>query len=177
MFESKRVRMRAWRDEDRAPFARMNADPQVMEFLGPLQTQVESDAGVDRQIALMEKGEPCFWAAERIEDGAFMGFIGVKRFTFEAPFTPGYEIGWRLAREFWGKGYAPEGAAAALAHCFAKYGMPHIDAITTRGNVRSQSVMKKIGMTYVEGQDFQHPNVPPDSPISSHVLYRIVRPG
>jgi RimJ/RimL family protein N-acetyltransferase len=175
MFESKRVRMRAWRNEDRAPFARMNADPKVMQFLGPAQTRSECDAAIDRQLALIGQGEPAFWAAERIEDGAFMGFVGVKRFNFEAPFTPGYEIGWRLAHEFWGKGYAPEAAKASLAHCFSKYAMDHIDAITTRDNLRSQSVMRKIGMRYVEGGDFQHPNVAPESPISWHVLYRIER--
>jgi RimJ/RimL family protein N-acetyltransferase len=175
MFQSERVRMRTWREEDRAPFARMNSDPKVMEFLGPAQTRAQSDAAVDRQLALIAQGEPAFWAAERIADGAFMGFIGVKRFTFDAPFTPGYEIGWRLAYEFWGKGYASEGAGAALAYCFANYAMAHIDAITTRDNIRSQSVMKKIGMHYVEGADFAHPQLAPESPISWHVLYRIER--
>ena len=169
--------MRAWRDEDRAPFAELNADPTVMEFLGPPQTRAESYAAVDRQMALIAKGDPAFWAVERIEGGAFMGFIGVKAITFDAPFTPGHEIGWRLAHEFWGKGYAPEGAKAAIAHCFDNYDMPCIYSITARDNVRSQSVMQKIGMARVADGDFQHPNLPRAHLLSWHVLYRIDRPA
>ena len=173
--ETARVRLRGWHETDRAPFAAMNADPQIMRHLGPPQSRTESDASIDRQIALMAAGEPAFWAAERVADGAFLGFIGVKPISFATPFAPGYEIGWRLAHEHWGKGYASEGARAALDHAFAAYKLDVIYAITVPANLPSQAVMWRIGMTRVAGGDFDHPLLEAGDPLRRHILFRIER--
>jgi len=153
----------------------MNKDPQVMRFLGPALTRQESDTAIDRQIALTESGEPAFWAAATVDNDKLIGCIGVKRVTFEAPFTPCYEIGWRLAQEHWGKGYAVEGAKAALKLAFVQWDISKIYSFTVPANVKSQAVMQKIGMTYVEGGNFDHPALAKDDPLLRHVLYRIER--
>ena len=175
MIETERVILRHWRDEDRAPFAEMNADPAVMEHLGPVIDKERSGAGVDRMLALADAGQPFFRAVERKSDGAFIGFIGVKPINFDAPFGKGHEIGWRLAREYWGAGYATEGAKAALRHSFETYDLRTIFSFTAVGNSRSQAVMKRIGMSKVEGGDFDHPDVPAHYVARRHTLFRVDR--
>lgn len=173
--ETSRLRLRGWHERDRAPFAKLNIDPHVMKFLGPPLTATQNDAVIDAQMALMLAGHPAFWAVERLSDGQFMGCIGVKEVNFEAAFTPAYEIGWRLGSEFWGQGYATEGAKAALAYAFETWGMDEIYSFTVLGNVQSQSVMRKIGMTHLPEGSFDHPKLTLDDPLSCHVLYRIGR--
>jgi len=151
----------------------MNCDPDVMKYLGPAMTRQDSDAAIDRQIALMDKGEPAFWAAATVDDDALIGCIGVKRVSFEAPFTPCYEIGWRLGREHWSKGYATEGAKAALELAFNQWDMPSIHSFTVPANIKSQAVMQKIGMQRIEDGDFDHPALAKDDPLLKHVLYKI----
>ena len=160
-----RLILRDWREEDRAAFAAINADARVMEHLGGPQTREDSDAAIDRQIAAAAYGGPCFWAAERRDDGALLGFIGVKRVTFAAPFVPAHEIGWRLAAAHWGQGYASEGAAAALAYAFGELELAEVVAFTVPANLRSQAVMRRIGMTRVEGGDFDHPALAEGDPL------------
>ena len=172
-----RLILRDWRDEDRSAYAAIDADPIVMEHLGGVQTRAQSDAGIDRQIARATRGEPCFWAAEQRDDGALIGFIGVKRIDFDAPFAPGHEIGWRLGAAYWGQGLASEGARAALTYTFEAFGLSEIFAITVPANLRSQAVMRRIGMTRVEGGDFDHPLLHEGDPLRRHILYRIARPG
>lgn len=155
----------------------MNADPKVMEFLGEPLTRQQCDDAIDRQLLLMDEGEPAFWAAERKRDEKLVGMIGVKALDFEAPFGPGYEIGWRLGVEYWGKGYASEGARAALEVSFANWPLQQIFAITVAANLRSQSVMHKIGMQRVVEGDFDHPALPKDHPLCRHVLFRVDRPA
>lgn len=128
-------------------------------------------------MALSASGEPCFWAAERHADGALIGFIGVKPRTFAIPIAADYEIGWRLGVDYWGSGYASEGARAALAHAFGLLGIPEIFAITVPANRRSQSVMRRIGMERVADGDFDHPLLAEGDPLRQHVLYRISRPA
>ncbi len=173
--ETPRLRLRGWLERDRAPFAKLNADPNVMKFLGPALTRAQNDAVIDAQMALMCAGRPAFWAVESVSDNQFMGCIGVKKVNFEAAFTPAYEIGWRLGAEFWGQGYATEGAKAALAHAFETWGMDEIYSFTVLDNVSSQSVMQKIGMTHLPKGAFNHPKLALDDPLSPHVLYRIRR--
>lgn len=173
LIETDRIRLRAWKDKDRRPFAQMNADPAVMTYLGPALTREASDAAIDAQIALMENDEPAFWAAATAHDNKLIGCIGVKRVTFDAHFTPCYEIGWRLAQEHWGKGYATEGAKAALHFAFENWDMPAIHSFTVQANVKSQAVMERIGMTRIEGGDFDHPKLEKGTPLSRHVLYKI----
>lgn len=176
LIETDRIRLRQWRDEDWEPFAAMNCDPAVMEYLGPALTRQDSDAAIDKQMALMKKDEPAFWAAATRSDDKLIGCIGVKTVTFEAAFTPCYEIGWRLAKEHWGKGFATEGAKAALALAFSRWNISEIYSFTVLANTKSQAVMQKIGMSRVEDGDFDHPALLKDDPLLRHVLYRIDRP-
>ena len=173
--ETPRLRLRAWLERDRAPFAKMNADPNVMKFLGPPLTPDQNDAVIDAQIDLMRQGCPAFWAVERRSDHQFMGCIGVKKVNFETKFTPAYEIGWRLASEFWRQGYATEGAKAALSYAFETWAMEEIYSFTVLDNIPSQSVMKKIGMTHLSEKSFDHPALTLDDPLRRHVLFRIRR--
>ncbi|HEY8569457.1 GNAT family N-acetyltransferase, partial [Microbulbifer sp.] len=109
-----RLRLRQWRDSDRAPFAAMNADPAVMEFFPALLDRAESDAAIDRQIVHIEQYGWGFWAAETLEDEQFIGFIGIKQVADNMPFAPAVEIGWRLAKNAWSKGFATEAARTCL---------------------------------------------------------------
>ena len=173
--ETERLILREWRDEDREPFARMNADPRVAEFLaGPL-TREESDGLVDRTMLRWSEDGLGLWAVERGADGTFIGFTGLARHRFEAPFMPAIEVGWRLAVDAWGHGYATEGARASLAFGFEERGLDEIVSFTVPANVRSRAVMERLGMTRDPADDFDHPNLPPDSPLRRHVLYRLSR--
>ena len=173
--ETDRLILRAWQESDKEPFAAMNADPMVMRYLGASLSRQQSDEAIANQSKLIDKGEPAFWAVERRQDNHFMGCIGVKRVTFEAHFTPCYEIGWRLDADYWGQGYATEGAKAALAAAFANWNMPSIYSFTVYDNIKSQSVMERIGMKRIMDGDFEHPNLAKDDPLSKHVLYNVDR--
>ena len=175
LIETDRIRLRRWEEKDNAPFAELNANPAVMTYLGQPLTRAKGDAAIEAQLDLMDKGEPAFWAAALRENDALIGCIGVKRVTFEAHFTPCYEIGWRLVQEHWGKGYATEGASAALRHAFANWDMTVIHSFTVHANIKSQAVMERIGMKHIEDGDFDHPSLAKDDPLLGHVLYRIDR--
>lgn len=169
-----RLLLRQWRDADRAPFAALNADPLVMEHLLGSLTRDESDAMVDRCVERIRSDGYGLWAVEVRTSGDFIGFVGLAAPTWEAAFTPCTEIGWRLARSAWDCGYATEAANAALATAFGVAGLPEIVSFTTTGNLRSQQVMQRIGMTRDPSEDFDHPRVPA-GPLRRHVLYRISR--
>jgi 3-dehydroquinate dehydratase/shikimate dehydrogenase len=175
LIETDRIRLRRWEEKDNAPFAKLNADPAVMTYLGQPLPRAKSDAAIEAQLDLMDKGEPAFWVAALTENDALLGCIGVKRVTFEAHFTPCYEIGWRLAQEHWGKGYATAGARAALQYSFSNWDMPSIHSFTVHANIKSQAVMERIGMKHIEDGDFDHPSLAKDDPLLGHVLYRIGR--
>jgi RimJ/RimL family protein N-acetyltransferase len=171
-----RLWLRRWRLEDRAPFAAMNADPRVMEHFPGLLSREASDAMVDRIYAHFEKHGFGLWAVEVLDSAVFAGLIGLAVPRFEAAFTPCVEIGWRLAAEHWGHGYATEGARAALAFGFDTLGLQEVLSFTVPGNVRSRRVMEKLGMTHHPDEDFDHPLVPDGHRLRRHVLYRIARP-
>ena len=173
--DTARLRLRGWRDADRAPFAALNADPEVMRYLSKQLSREESDAFVDRIMARWAERGHGLWAVERQADGTFLGFTGLAWHDFDAAFTPAVEIGWRLGREAWGHGYATEAAAAALAWGFEVLGLDEILSWTTVDNVRSQRVMRRIGMTHDPADDFEHTQFPPGHPIRPHVLYRLSR--
>lgn len=120
MIETDRLNLRRWREADAAPFHAMGQDAEVMRFLGPLPSLAETNAGIARQNALADAGGTCFWAVERREDGAFLGFCGVKPGPAGTPIADRPEIGWRLARHAWGRGYAREAAAACLADAWIR---------------------------------------------------------
>lgn len=173
---TERLVLRGWRDEDRAPFAAMNADPEVMEhFPAPL-TTAESDTAVDRIQAHFDEHGWGLWAVEVPGAADFVGFVGLWAPTFEAHFTPCVEVGWRLARSAWGQGFATEGGRAALRYGFDVLGLDEVVSMTSVGNERSRRVMEKLGLTHDPADDFDHPNVPEDSRVRRHVLYRIRRP-
>ncbi len=173
--ESPRLRLRCWRDEDRASFAALNADPTVMEHFPSTLSRAESDALVDRiENGLAERGWG-LWAVEVRNTGSFIGFVGLNPATFDAPFTPAVEVGWRLASGHWGRGYATEGARAALDYGFAELGLEEMVSFTTVANLRSRRVMERLGMRHNPADDFENPTVPEGHPIRPHALYRLDR--
>ena len=168
-----RLRLRGWRPEDREPFAVMNRDPQVVEYLpGPLD-RAASDALVDRIEDHWDRLGFGLWVVEVPGVAPFVGFVGLSRIVFTAPFTPAVEVGWRLARDAWGHGYATEGGRASLAFAFDTVDLDEVVSFTTVQNTRSRRVMERLGMTRDPDQDFEHPNVPRGHPIRPHVLYRL----
>jgi RimJ/RimL family protein N-acetyltransferase len=172
---TRRLLLRRWRDEDRTPFAALNADPVVMEHFPATLRRGESDALVDRIEAGFEQRGWGLWAIEVPRSAAFVGFVGLNPATFDAPFTPAVEIGWRMAREHWGKGYATEGALAALAFGFDTLALDEIVSFTTHANTRSRQVMERLQMQHDSADDFENPNVPEGDPSRPHVLYRLDR--
>jgi RimJ/RimL family protein N-acetyltransferase len=146
-----------------------------MEHFPGTLSRVESDAFATRiRTELTERGFG-LWAVEVPDVAPFIGFTGLALARFSAHFTPCVEIGWRIAREHWGRGYAPEGARAALAHAFGVLGLDEIVSFTAVGNLRSRRVMEKLGMTHDPADDFDHPSLAPGHPLRRHVLYRIRR--
>jgi ribosomal-protein-alanine N-acetyltransferase len=168
-----RLRLRPWRDEDLDPFAALNADPRVREHFPNLLTRSESDAQATAMRAHLAAHEFGFWAVEVPDVTPFAGIVGLSPVGFEAPFTPCIEVGWRLAHEHWGRGYATEAATAVLAHAFGPLGLAEVVSFTVPGNHRSRRVMEHLGMRHSPGDDFQHPGVPQSHPLRPHVLYRL----
>ncbi|WP_355661784.1 GNAT family N-acetyltransferase [Halomonas salifodinae] len=189
--ETPRLRLRQWRESDLAPFAALNADPEVMaHFPAPL-TRAESDALAARIRGLIAKRGWGFWAVEIKEDEAlqaslpaslqaslqasFIGFVGLHIPRDDLPFAPCVEIGWRLARPHWGHGYAREAAEAALAVAFESLGFDEVVSFTTLDNCRSRAVMTRLGMH--DDGTFEHPALPPGNPLRRHLLYRLGAAG
>lgn len=173
MIETERLILRRWTDEDLAPFAAINADPKVMEFIGPPKTEDETRQAVARIEDGFEENGFGLYAAELKETGALTGFIGVSVPHFKAPFTPCIEIGWRLSSAHWGRGLAPEGARAVLDNMFHRDGIAEIVSFTAVINKKSMRVMKKLGMKTNPRNNFDHPALPDDNPLRPHVLYRL----
>jgi len=177
LYETSRLVIRHWRPTDRPALAALNADAEVMRHFPARLTHAESDAFYDRLQAGVAQHGYAFPAVALKADGALIGLVGLARATFEAPFTPATEIGWRLARAYWGQGYASEAARAALAYGFDRLGLPEIVSFTAVPNQASQAVMARIGMTRDAAEDFDHPSLAPGHPLRRHVLYRIRRPA
>ncbi len=173
ILETERLVLRGWRDEDLAPFADLNADPRVMRHFPSVVSRAHSDRFASRIADHFAQHGFGLWAVEIKGVASFAGFIGLAIPQFEAHFTPCVEIGWRLAAEHWGSGYAPEGARAALAFGFKT--LDEIVSFTVPENVASRRVMEKIGMTHDPSEDFDHPSLPGGHPLRRHVLYRIRR--
>jgi len=173
VLRTERLLVRRWREEDRGPFAELNADPEVMEHFPSVLTRAESDAIADRIESRMAEDGFGFWALEVAGSGEFIGFTGMARTRFDSHFTPAVEIGWRLGRKSWGLGYAGEAARAVLEYGFTEAGLDEIVSFTAVGNVRSQAVMRRIGMIRDENGDFEHPFVPEGHALRLHVLYRL----
>ena len=172
-----RLYLRRWLPTDRDPFATLNADSRVMEHFPAALSRVESDTLVARIESHFDQHGFGAWAVEIPGITPFAGFIGLTVPTFEQHFTPCVEIGWRLAADHWGRGYATEGARAALAFGFQTLGLDEIVSFTVPGNLRSRRVMERIGMVHNPADDFDHPALPEGHRLRRHVLYRIARPG
>ena len=168
-----RLRLRAWTDDDQEPFAALNADARVMEFFPSVLSRLESDALAVRIATHIDTYGWGLWAVEVPGTTGFAGYVGLAEPSFTAPFTPCVEIGWRLAHEHWGQGYASEGARAALAFGFTALKLDQIVSFTVPANFRSRRVMERLGMTRAEADDFDHPGLPAEHPLRRHVLYRI----
>jgi RimJ/RimL family protein N-acetyltransferase len=176
MIATERLILRRWTDADREPFHAMCNDPVVMEFLGPLQSMTETDAAIDRLNAHFDDQGYTFWALERRADGAFLGFTGLKPGPDGTPLFSAVEIGWRLAVEFQGKGYACEAAAASLSWGWSNLPDDEILAMTVSANIRSWGLMERLGMVHRPELDFDHPALPMDSSLRPHIVYSIARP-
>lgn len=168
-----RLILRRWRESDREPFARMNADPRVMEFFPHPLSRSDSDAAVDRINAHFDAHGFGLYAAELSANHRFIGFIGLAVPAFAAGFTPCVEIGWRLSPEYWGRGLATEGAREVARFAFTGLGLDSLVSFTVPANRRSRRVMEKIGMIRDPAEDFDHPNLAPGHPLRRHVLYRL----
>ncbi len=175
IIRTNRLILRAWKEEDLPPFAALNADPKVMEYFPSPLTKEESDKLARRIIETIQNNGWGLFAVSVPGVAPFIGFIGVQKIPYAVPFTPTVEIGWRLAADYWNKGYATEGAIAVLKYGFEKLKLDEIVALTTVSNQRSRAVMEKIGMHHNPADDFDHPNLPKEHPLRPHVLYRIRR--
>jgi ribosomal-protein-alanine N-acetyltransferase len=170
-----RLILRGWRDADLPAFAAMNDDPVVMEYMPKRLSYEESrQRGEQLRDKLVPPGLR-HWIIEAPGVASLVGIIGLGHPPFEAAFTPCVEIGWRLARPYWGAGYATEAARGVMRHGFGTCALEEIVAFTTRSNSRSRTLMERLGMRRDEASDFDHPNLPADSPIRPHVLYRITK--
>ncbi|MER6344377.1 GNAT family N-acetyltransferase [Streptomyces sp. NPDC001595] len=167
---TERLLLRSWRDSDLAPWAALNADPEVRRYLPGVPTREQTDAAAARFQADLDGRGWGFWAVEVRRTGEFIGFTGLDPVEEDQPFT-GVEAGWRLARSAWGHGYATEAARAVLAHGFTALDLPEILAVTAAGNLRSRAVMERLGMTRDPADDFDDPAVP-EGPLRRCVLYR-----
>ena len=170
-----RLRLRQWCPADRAPLAALNADPRVMEYFASTLSAEQSDASLARIQNHFERHGFGLWAVEISGETEFAGFIGLCLCPFEAHFTPAVEIGWRLAAPYWNRGYATEGALAAMSFGFQELQLDQIVSLTAAGNIRSRRVMEKIGMTRDPEDDFDHPSLPVGHSLRRHVLYRTQR--
>jgi RimJ/RimL family protein N-acetyltransferase len=171
VIETERLSIRTWRDADREPFFRINSDAEVMRHIRAVATRDESDAAVERQRASQAEHGFCFWALERKEDGAFLGFCGLRPGVPATPIAGDVEIGWRLGREHWGRGYAGEAARACLAWAFRALQAPRVAAITVAANARSRQLMERLGMVRRADMDFLHPTLPEADPLRPHIVY------
>jgi len=172
-----RLILRPWRETDLKPFAAMNADSRVMEHFPATLSAQESDALARRFIQHFDRYGYGLWALEVPGVVDFAGFVGLNWIAYPMPFSPTIEIGWRLAHDFWGLGYATEAAKAVLEYSFNVLGLEEIVSFTYEGNQRSRHVMDKIGMQHNAAEDFDHPNLVKGHPLSRHVLYRIKANG
>ncbi len=173
--QTRRLLLRRWRESDREPFARLNADPHVMEFFPAPRSSEESDQLVEQFEADFLQHGFGICAVELMEDHSFIGFIGLNVATFSAHFTPCVEIGWRLSAAHWGRGLATEGAREMVRQAFDVLQLEELVSFTVPTNIRSRRVMEKLGMTHSPSDDFDHPKIPEGHPLRRHVLYRLRR--
>ena len=170
---TERLLLRPWRETDFAPFHGINGDPVAMEYFPGVLSRDESDALATRVKAHFDEHGFGFWAVELPGEAEFIGMVGIAHVWFDAHFTPAVEIGWRLDRRYWGRGFASEAARGALGYAFGPLGLSEVVAFTVPANRRSRAVMERIGMRRDPADDFEHPALLPGHALRPHVLYRI----
>jgi RimJ/RimL family protein N-acetyltransferase len=173
ILRTRRLILRQWKESDLLPFARMNADQRVMEFMLGKMTKEEtrqSIEGIKKHFDAHGFGR---WAVEIADSGKFIGFVGISIPPYTLPFSPCVEVAWRICPEEWGRGYAPEAAKEALRDGFERVGLEEIVSFTTLTNLKSRRVMEKLGMQHCPDQNFDHPMVPEGHSLRRHVLYRM----
>jgi len=164
------VTLRQWRDSDLEAYAAMNADPEVMRYFPSRLSREQSEDSLTRQRSLIEQRGWGLWALD--VDSAFAGFTGLAVPSFEAPFMPCVEAGWRLRREYWGRGLAYRGALQALEYGFRILRLPEIVSFTAAVNAPSRRLMERLGFIHDATSDFEHPSIPEGHQLRHHVLYR-----
>lgn len=174
MIETERLILRQWEESDYLPFISMGFDPEVMKYFPKCLTQEESINFIKAVTGIIDENKWGFWAVELKESQEFIGFIGLLSQPTQFDFSPCIEIGWRLAKDFWGQGYATEGAKAALEYAFNTLNLDKVVSFTASVNQPSESVMKKLGMKKVG--EFNHPKLSQNHDLAKHVLYEIYKP-
>jgi RimJ/RimL family protein N-acetyltransferase len=176
MIVTSRLMLRPWIESDVPEFVRVTNTPAVMEYLGGVQKPESFDGAFRRVQACQSQNGFCFWIVERLSDKALLGFCGLKIGNV-GPIVGEIEIGWRLRTDAWGQGYAREAAAAALDWAWHNLSCARVVAITANGNARSWALMERLGMQRRPELDFEHPDLPPHSPLRPHIAYAIARPA
>lgn len=170
---TKRLVLRPFSEEDRTPFTELQQHPLVVEFMGQRPDQAECDAALAHMTEDTRPAGCGYWAVDLVAGSNCIGLVGLNPVDPTLPPGPGLEISWRLHPDYWGRGYATEAAAAVLDHGFSDAGSPEIMSFTAAINVRSQALMRRLGLVRDESADFDHPRVRPDSRLRPHVVYRI----
>jgi len=176
VIETERLILRGWRDEDHEPYVAMMADPQVSDWLGGPFSRDEALARIARNAAALGEHGYGRLAVARRSDGAFLGYCGLMPVAPDMPFDGGFEVGWSVAPQAWGQGYATEAARAVFADGFSRLGLAEILAFTGVANHRSQGVARKLGMRRAPELDFDHPGLPDDHPVKRHAVFVASRP-
>lgn len=169
------VQLRAWRDDDLPALVTLNSDPEVMQYFPALISAEESRAMLERLRRGIEERGWGLWAVD--VGGECAGFTGLAQPRFEAAFTPCVEIGWRLRREFWGRGIAFAAAQQAERYAWEQLRLAELVSFTTTANARSRRLMERLGFRHDASGDFEHPAIPVGHPIRPHVLYRKSNPS
>ncbi|ASV86878.1 acetyltransferase domain protein [Ochrobactrum quorumnocens] len=179
ILETPRLTIRNWEDRDRELLHVINSDDEVMRFFPFRRNRAESDKLFELLQTMIAETGLGFYALEEKQSGQCIGFAGLARTDLEPYFPNGtVEIGWRLARPFWGKGYVTEASKALLAYAFEALELPEVVSFAVFNNDRSTSVMQRINMVRDAASDFDHPRVPDETPhLKRHVVYRIGKPA
>lgn len=175
MLQTPRLVLRAFCENDREPFAAINADPRVHYWLGGPIDRATSDASLDEVNAQIARHGFGLWAAEHRADRRLAGMIGLKPTPPDLPVSPAIEVGWHLAVAYWGQGLAAEGARAALDWAFRNLAVREVISTTAASNLRSQGVMRRLGMTPQPSRTFDHPHLPAEHPLRPHLVFAITR--